>query len=229
MTARSDLVGRLSRLRDARVLCVGDVMLDRFVYGAVDRISPEAPVPVLRIERESVMLGGAGNVARNLVTLGAAVRFVSVTGRADAAREIAALCNALGGCTAELVGDGQRRTTIKTRFLAGTQQVVRADRETAQPIAARTETAVIRHAVESLGEVAVVVLSDYGKGVLTERVLSEIIAAAAAAGKTVVLDPKGGDYRRYRGATVVTPNRKELAEASHRPVASDEDIGDAAR
>ena len=175
------------------------------------------------------MLGGAGNVARNLVTLGAAVRFVSVTGRDDAAREIAALCNALGGCTAELVGDGQRRTTIKTRFFAGTQQVVRADRETALPIAARTETAVIRHAVESLGEVAVVVLSDYGKGVLTERVLSEIIAAAAAAGKTVVLDPKGGDYRRYRGATVVTPNRKELAEASHRPVASDEDIGDAAR
>src|SRR5690606_33562606 len=114
-------------------------------------------------------------------------------------------------------------------FFAGTQQVVRADRETALPIAARTETAVIRHAVESLGEVAVVVLSDYGKGVLTERVLSEIIAAAAAAGKTVVLDPKGGDYRRYRGATLVTPNRKELAEAAHRPVGSDADIGDAAR
>jgi D-beta-D-heptose 7-phosphate kinase/D-beta-D-heptose 1-phosphate adenosyltransferase len=229
MTARSDLVGRLSRLREARVLCVGDVMLDRFVYGEVDRISPEAPVPVLRIERESAMLGGAGNVARNLAALGAAVRFVSVTGRDDAAREVAVLCNALTDCAAELVAEGQRRTTIKTRFFAGTQQVVRADHETALPITARTESGVVRHAIDYLGEVAVVVLSDYGKGVLTERVLSEIIAAAGAAGKTVVVDPKGGDYRRYRGATLVTPNRKELAEASHRPVGGDDEIAAAAR
>jgi D-beta-D-heptose 7-phosphate kinase/D-beta-D-heptose 1-phosphate adenosyltransferase len=228
MTARSDLVGRLGALHGARVLCIGDVMLDRFVYGEVERISPEAPVPILRVERESAMLGGAGNVARNLAALGAGARFVSVVGRDEAGREIALLCNTLADSKAELVVDGQRRTTIKTRFFAGGQQMLRADHETALPIAARTETGVIRHAVDYLGDAAVVVLSDYRKGVLTERVVSEVIAAAVAAGKTVVVDPKGPDYRRYRGAHVVTPNRKELAEASHMPVASDDEIARAA-
>jgi D-beta-D-heptose 7-phosphate kinase/D-beta-D-heptose 1-phosphate adenosyltransferase len=228
MTARSDLVGRLGALRGAAVLCLGDVMLDRFVYGEVERISPEAPVPVVRVERESAMLGGAGNVARNLAALGASVRFVSVAGRDEAGREIGVLCNALAGCKHEIVGDGQRRTTIKTRFFAGSQQMLRADHETAAPIAARTETGVIRHAIDFLADARVVVLSDYGKGVLTERVTSEVIAAATAAGKTVIVDPKGGDYRRYRGAQVVTPNRKELAEASHMPVASEAEIARAA-
>jgi D-beta-D-heptose 7-phosphate kinase/D-beta-D-heptose 1-phosphate adenosyltransferase len=228
MTARSDLVGRLGALRGARVLCIGDVMLDRFVYGEVERISPEAPVPVLRVERESAMLGGAGNVARNLAALGAAARFVSVVGRDEAGREVAVLCNALVDCAHELVAEGQRRTTIKTRFFAGAQQIVRADHETALPIAARTETALIRHAMDHLAGVSVVVLSDYGKGVLTERVASEVIAAAVAAGKTVIVDPKAPDYRRYRGATLITPNRKELAEAAHMPVAGDDEIARAA-
>ncbi|HVO13940.1 MAG TPA: D-glycero-beta-D-manno-heptose-7-phosphate kinase [Alphaproteobacteria bacterium] len=228
MTARSDLVGRLGALHGARVLCIGDVMLDRFVYGEVERISPEAPVPVLRVERESAMLGGAGNVARNLAALGAGARFVSVVGRDEAGHEIAVLCNALSDCKHELVAEGQRRTTIKTRFFAGAQQIVRADHETALPIAARAETAVIRHAMDFLSDVSVVVLSDYGKGVLTERVVSEVIAAAAAAGKTVIVDPKGPDYHRYRGATLVTPNRKELAEAAHLPVGSDAEIARAA-
>lgn len=229
MTDRSSLAAHVDAMRGARVLCVGDVMLDRFVYGDVERISPEAPIPVMRIQRETSMLGGAGNVVRNMVALGARPVFVSVVGDDGAAREIVGLISALGGVEPCLVAEPGRQTTIKMRYIAGSQQLLRADRETTAAISDSCTTQVIERIAAALPKVDVVVLSDYGKGVLNARVLDSTIQAARAAGKPVIVDPKGSDYRIYRGASLLTPNRKELADASKLPVAGDGQIVAAAR
>jgi len=218
MIERSALVPVVSALAGSRVLVVGDVMLDRFVTGAVERISPEAPIPVLKVDDETAMLGGAGNVVRNLAALGAQAAFVGVVGSDDAAADVRRLVDALDGIDAFLVTAEGRRTSIKTRFLAGTQQMLRADRETVAPLAPEHRHAVIEAATNLMDDCAVVVLSDYGKGVLDDGVAEGLIAVANAADKTVIVDPKGRDYARYRGASVFTPNRTELAEASGCPV-----------
>ena len=229
MTELSVLADRVAGLKDKVVLCVGDAMLDRFVYGAVERISPEGPIPVLRIEREAAMLGGAGNVVRNLVALGASPTFVAVVGDDDAGREVGRLLGDHSGIDPCLVVEGKRQTTIKTRFFASAQQLLRADQETSAPLASSSLKQVLDRACSLIAGSGCVVLSDYGKGVLCAPVPAELIAAAKAAGKPVVVDPKGTDYRRYRGATVLTPNRKELSEATGMAVDSDEAIVAACR
>jgi len=229
MTELSALADRVERLQAVSVLCVGDVMLDRFVYGSVDRISPEAPIPVLRIERETAMLGGAGNVVRNLVALGAAPTFVAVVGDDPAGAEIERLVAAHASLESGLLVEPGRQTTIKTRFFASNQQLLRGDRETRAPVGATERARLLDEATRRLERAGVVVLSDYGKGVLTPGVVSALIARAAAAGKPVVVDPKGADYSIYAGASVVTPNRKELHEATGLPVESDEEVVIAAR
>ena len=225
----SDLARHIDALAQARVLCVGDLMLDRFVYGAVDRVSPEAPIPVLLIKRENTMLGGAGNVAANVTALAAdACRFVSVVGDDAAGRELRTLIER------EAVGNGLvvepgRNTTVKTRFIAGQQQLLRTDDETVAPIAADTATKVLAAVRDVLPTVGAVILSDYGKGVLTDALVADLIAAARAAGLPVVVDPKGTDYRRYRGASIVTPNRKELMQATGLPADDDAQVEAACR
>lgn len=229
MSDASSLATVVEGMRGARVLCIGDVMLDRFVYGYVERISPEAPIPVMRIHREVAMLGGAGNVVRNLVALGAAAAFVSVVGDDDAGHEVGRLIGELPGVDPCLVIEGDRGTTIKTRYIAGAQQLLRADRETLTPISEETVRR-LRQMVEAvLPSVDVVVLSDYGKGVLSPGILSQVMAAASAAGRPVLVDPKGQDYGIYAGAHVLTPNRKELGEATKMPVGNDDEIAAAAR
>lgn len=210
----SDLVAWVDRLAGARVLCLGDVMLDRFVQGEVDRVSPEAPIPVLRITRETAMPGGAGNVVRNLVGLGASVAFLSVVGDDAAGADLAGRLEALAGVDVDLVPEAQRPTTLKTRYMAGGQQLLRADAETVQPIRPDTAADLLDRVRRRLPGCGAMVLSDYGKGVLTPPVLRAAIDAAAAAGVPVIVDPKGADHRRYAGASVVTPNRKELSEAT---------------
>lgn len=224
MTDESQLASLVEDLAGVRVLTVGDLMLDRFVYGAVDRISPEAPVPVLRIERESIMLGGVGNVARNLRALGASVCLVAVMGRDQAARDIKGLLRDDVEIESHLIEDDARPTTIKTRYIAGSQQMMRADRERIVPVADGLEQDIIDRAIADLAQAKAMVLSDYGKGVLTEPVLRRLLDAAAERGVPVVVDPKGNDYRRYAGATLVTPNRRELTEATGQSAASDEAI-----
>ncbi|MFX4220329.1 MAG: D-glycero-beta-D-manno-heptose-7-phosphate kinase [Thalassobaculum sp.] len=224
MTDESQLASLVEDLAGVRVLTVGDLMLDRFVYGAVDRISPEAPVPVLRIERESIMLGGVGNVARNLRALGASVCLVAVMGRDQAARDIKGLLRDDVEIESHLIEDDARPTTIKTRYIAGSQQMMRADRERIVPVADGLEQDIIDRAIADLAQATAMVLSDYGKGVLTEPVLRRLLDAAAERGVPVVVDPKGNDYRRYAGATLVTPNRRELTEATGQSAASDEAI-----
>ncbi len=225
----SRLAERVERMKATRILCVGDAMLDRFVHGTVDRISPEAPIPVVRIERETAMLGGAGNVVRNLVALAAVPTFVSVVGDDGAGRDVTRLIGEAGEIDPCIVVEPHRQTTIKTRFFASSQQLLRADSETTAPLGDAARTQVLARAGRLLPGMAALVLSDYGKGVLSPTVTAELIGQARALGKPVIVDPKGSDYSLYRGATVLTPNRKELHEATKMPVDSDEAVITAAQ
>jgi len=217
----------VGRLRRATVQCIGDIMLDRFVEGAVERISPEAPIPVIRVEHQDAMLGGAGNVARNIGALGARAVLHAVIGDDEPGRELARLAEA--AAEAHLIADVARPTTVKTRFMAGAQQLLRADHETTAPIAAAIGVALLREIDDAAARCQAVVLSDYGKGVLTDDLWAAIIAGARARGVPVLVDPKHGPFERYRGATVLTPNRAELAAATGRTCVDDHDIAEAAR
>jgi D-beta-D-heptose 7-phosphate kinase / D-beta-D-heptose 1-phosphate adenosyltransferase len=229
MITNRDLIPLIERLREARVLCIGDVMLDHYVYGQVDRVSPEAPIPVLNIERESKTLGGAGNVARNLAALGARTSFISVIGNDDAGREIGHLLEAQEGAEVHVLVQPARTTTVKTRYVAANQQLLRADRETAAPLDPYCREDLLRLAHKLVSDQSVVIVSDYAKGVLTEGVALEIIRSARESGVPVIVDPKGGDPIRYRGADLLKPNRRELAHATGMPVASEGEIVAAAQ
>jgi D-beta-D-heptose 7-phosphate kinase/D-beta-D-heptose 1-phosphate adenosyltransferase len=225
-----DFDKHLSALAEQTVLCIGDLMLDEFVYGEVTRISPEAPTPVIAVKRSELMVGGAGNVARNLVSLGTRCIFVGVVGDDDAG---SALTEALGThplIEFHLVVDAARQTTRKVRFVSEhhSTHMLRADWEAASAVDVGSEDALIGHAIKAMPRAGAVVLSDYAKGALTPRVIRAVIDAANRLGKPVVVDPKGRDYSIYRGATLVTPNRQELAEATHRVAQTDDDIAAAA-
>src|SRR5665647_178740 len=225
-----DFDKHLTDLSEQTVLCIGDLMLDEFVYGEVTRISPEAPTPVIAVKRSELMVGGAGNVARNLVSLGARCIFIGVVGDDDAGH---ALTEALGThplIEFHLVVDAARQTTRKVRFVSEhhSTHMLRADWEAASAVDAASEDALIGHAIKAMPRVGAVVLSDYAKGALTPRVIRAVIDAANQLGKPVVVDPKGRDYSIYRGATLITPNRQELADATHRVAQTDDDIAAAA-
>ena len=213
------------------VLCVGDLMLDDFVYGEVTRISPEAPTPVLAVARNEVEIGGAGNVARNIAALGAHCLFVGLIGKDEAGRTLTdAFAKLKGSVVPHLVVEAGRHTTRKVRFVSEhhSTHLMRADWETAQPASVASEAAVIAQAEAALPQAGAVVLSDYAKGVLTPRVIRAIIDMARRLGKPVVVDPKSHDFSIYRGATLITPNRQELGAAVHRPVTTEAEIGKAA-
>ena len=223
------LISLLDRLADHRVLCVGDVMLDRYSYGRVDRISPEAPIPVLHIQREAMTLGGAGNVARNLVALGGRVDVVGLVGRDAAGDDIARELGGLTRATSHLVVDSSRPTTVKTRFVAEGQQLLRADQEQAQPLSPTGERDVLTQVTAAMDGCGAVILSDYAKGVLGHTLAQAIIALARQKNIPVLVDPKGRDVSRYHGADFLTPNRKELSEIAGAAIRSVEDAEQAAR
>ena len=202
----------IEKLSQARVLVIGDVMLDRYVYGRVERVSYEAPIPVLAITREERMPGGAGNAARNAAALGAHTILVGLMGDDVPGVELRTAITA-AGVQPELVIDSTRPTTVKTRYVAAGQQLLRADTEMTHPAGALT--AKIMQTVErALPDCDVVILSDYAKGVLTDEIVAKVIARAKAAGKIVIVDPKSRDFSRYRGADILKPNRLELAAAT---------------
>jgi D-beta-D-heptose 7-phosphate kinase/D-beta-D-heptose 1-phosphate adenosyltransferase len=214
----------LDQFRRKRALVVGDIMLDRFVYGSVSRISPEAPAPVIETAGPQDVVGGSGNVVRNIVSLGAACEIVAVVGRDDAARLIRSHLKGIDVSTDGLIEVEGRVTTVKTRFVAylHNTHLLRADTEETTPVDQKIENAIIAAARSRIDAVDVVVLSDYAKGVLTPKVVAGLIAVAQRACKPVIVDPKGLDYSRYRGATALTPNVGELAQALGRPVKNDE-------
>ncbi len=202
-------------------------MLDRFVYGAVDRISPEAPIPVLLVDREKHMLGGAGNVVANITALGACATLVAMVGK-DSAGEDVARQLAAQGVTAALETVSDRSTTVKSRFVSGMQQILRVDREKSSVISKETEDKILSRVEKEMAACGAVILSDYGKGLLTARVVAEIISLARKQGKPVIVDPKGRDFSKYKGASFVTPNRKELETATDMIAATDDDVRAAA-
>ena len=212
-------------LSGQRIVCLGDVMLDRFLYGEASRLSPEAPVPVVRLTRTQSMAGGAGNVARNIAALGGSAALIGLIGEDAEGAEVTTL---LGGA-AHLLGSTARRTTIKLRVIAGRQQVVRVDEEVRRDADADEVQAIARTLSALLPEARALILSDYGKGVLTSQVLTAAIAAARARGIPVLADPKGRDFARYAGATCLTPNAAELAEATGMPTSTDAECEAAAR
>jgi rfaE bifunctional protein kinase chain/domain len=199
-----------SSLKNARVLVVGDAMLDRYWVGEVERISPEAPVPIVKIDHEEERPGGAANVARNAAALGARVTLLSVVGADEAGARLASLLKREGVHT-QLHHDRGIKTTVKLRVIAGrNQQLLRVDFET--PPSHEVLASKLRDFEKILDSVGVVILSDYGKGGLTH--IARMISLARRAGKIVLVDPKGEDYSRYRGATLITPNRSEFRQVA---------------
>lgn len=223
------LASLIEAMTSTRVLVVGDVMLDRFVYGEVSRISPEAPIPVLKVTRKEEMLGGAGNVVANLCGLGVVPTLIALTGNDVAGEAVATRLEALG-CQNSLVELTDRPTIVKTRFLSGPQQMLRVDEEKIGPLSASAEADIISRIMKQVSRNRVVILSDYGKGGLSPAIIAAAVDAAKKAGIPVLVDPKGNDYKVYQGAALVTPNRKELAEATGKTgLKSDAEIEDAAQ
>ncbi len=225
-----DFDKHLTDLAEQTVLCIGDLMLDEFVYGEVTRISPEAPTPVIAVKRSELMVGGAGNVARNLVSLGTACIFVGVIGDDQTGSELKKELAKIPRIDAHLVAATGRRTTRKVRFVSEhhSAHLLRADWEAASPIDSKIEEALIAHATMAMPKAGAIVLSDYAKGALTPRVIRAVIDAANKVGKPVVVDPKGRDYSIYCGATLITPNRQELADATGSLAQTDDQVATAA-
>jgi D-beta-D-heptose 7-phosphate kinase / D-beta-D-heptose 1-phosphate adenosyltransferase len=197
-----------------RVLVVGDLMLDEYLWGRTERISPEAPVQVVEVAREDLRLGGAGNVVNNLVALGCNVAVCSVVGADDNAELLRRAFESKGVDVEGLFEDPERKTSKKTRVIAANQQIVRIDRETKTAISPESQTQMLGYLMACCSNFDVIVVSDYLKGVLTPQVLSAICKAGRLLNIPVVVDPKGSDYGKYHGATLLTPNRKEAEIAS---------------
>ncbi|MGE3302650.1 MAG: D-glycero-beta-D-manno-heptose-7-phosphate kinase [Hyphomonadaceae bacterium] len=222
----SDL-GLVDRLKHAKVAVIGDVILDNHVFGQVSRVSEEAPVPVLHVRDERQALGGAANVAANVAALGGSVRLIGVLGEDAAARQVMELI-AQSAIDPRLFSDRERPTITKTRYLGAKQQIVRVDRERITPAPERVERDVIEEIEEAAEECDVLVISDYGKGLLSDAVLAAAIEAAHKHKKPIFVDPKRRDFTGYRGADYIKPNRRELSLATGLPCETDDEAREAA-
>jgi len=205
----SDAIRILRDFANQRILIVGDVMLDRYIWGTVTRVSPEAPVPILFRQRMSSSPGGAGNVAVSVGALGGHPVLVSAGGEGPEGRELHAILAERGVSPADIILSPTRRTTVKTRIIAHNQQLLRIDDEETHPIDPPLVKELLTRIEASLPFVTAVILSDYAKGILTTEILSGIISRARRLGLPVLVDPKGSDYSRYNGASLLTPNRAE--------------------
>ena len=210
---RERLLELLDQIRAVRILVVGDVMLDRYLTGDADRVSPEAPVPVVTVAEERDVAGGAANVAANVAAIGATARLMGVVGHDLEAEALTEQLRALGIATDGLIAVSGRPTTCKTRIVARGQQVVRIDREVTNPLADRHRSALLAAAATALVEADALILADYDKGTLDAAMASDLVGAARARGLPVVVDPKQRNFFAYAGATVFKPNRRELESA----------------
>ncbi len=223
----SALAAYLPRFAGRTVLVLGDIMLDRYVLGEVRRISPEAPIPVLRAERRRRVLGGAGNVAQNVAALGARAVLVGMVGADAAGDEVGQILHGSAGVTARLVLAADRPTTVKTRFMSGSHQLLRLDEEVTLPASPDLERQVLDAFAAAVGTADTVVISDYAKGLLTDNVLAQAIGLARGAGLMVVVDPKRTDLSAYAHAGVLTPNAAELSRATGLPVTTGDEAAEA--
>jgi rfaE bifunctional protein kinase chain/domain len=203
----------LKGFSQVKVLVVGDIMLDRYWWGTVNRISPEAPVPIVRLQKSTFAVGGAANVAANIAGLGAEAFLVGLVGKDEEAKSFSEMLLKTNVSDEYLVYSETRPTTVKTRIIAHNQQVLRLDQEENTEIGEFETQQCLRNIDELIAKTDVVIISDYAKGLLTEEVLARLITIASEKNKPVLVDPKGKDYTKYAGATLLTPNRKEAAEA----------------
>ena len=204
----------ISKFKKCRVLVIGDLMIDEYLWGDVDRISPEAPVQVVAVKKEEFTLGGSGNVVNNLVALGAGVFVAGVIGTGRNGNMLLKKFGDLGADIGGVIQEHGRPTTRKTRVIAAHQHVLRIDRETKKDISAQTFEKITRFIRKTIPETDVVLVSDYGKGLITRALMAEIVETAKKYKKTTIADPKGLDYSKYSGVTLITPNKKEAALAS---------------
>ncbi len=217
--------GLLERFGATRIAVVGDLMLDEYLWGDVHRISPEAPVPVVRVRRRTHIPGGAANAAAGVVALGAHAQLVGVVGDDEAGRTLLASLEACGIARDGVVASAGRATTMKTRVIAQSQQVVRTDVEEVEPPDSRVDDELAAAVTKAADGASALIVSDYGKGAVSSRVAG---AAISSSGGPVIVDPKGGDYSKYRGATVITPNVRELELATRVQITRDETLAEAA-
>ncbi|HEX2942035.1 MAG TPA: D-glycero-beta-D-manno-heptose-7-phosphate kinase [Rhodopila sp.] len=209
-----ELAAIVRNFHSARVLVIGDVILDRYVTGAVSRLSPEAPIPVLRPQHHRSTLGGAANVALNIATLGGNAVLIGTIGQDMAGDEVKQLIASTPNITSGLVPISNRPTTAKTRFMTGSHQLLRLDEETTAPLESAAVAAVLEAFETHIDGADVVVLSDYAKGVLCDAVLDAVLERANEAGRLIIADPKRPDFAAYRGATILTPNENEVRVAT---------------
>jgi len=203
----------ISSFKKSRVMVLGDFILDNFIWGTVSRISPEAPVPVVKVNRESYVPGGSLNVAYNVATLGGNVLPIGVLGKDLHGRMLLKVMRQRGIDTGGVISDASRPTTLKTRIIAHHQQVVRFDKEHTEPISAIDKKAIVNFVKKRIADTQVVIIEDYGKGVISEDLLEEVIQVALRAGKRVLVDPKEKHFDYYQGVTALTPNRYEAYSA----------------
>lgn len=222
--SRTSLLHHVARFSRCRVLILGDVMLDEYMWGAVSRISPEAPVPVVAVQSESVKVGGAGNVATNVAALGGRATLVGLVGNDAAAERLSHELELHGVKGDGLVEDRSRPTTIKSRVVAGSQHVVRFDRESDAPVSRAVRAQVIAAVRQRLPEADVLLISDYAKGVVSPGLVREVLALAARYHRMVAVDPKVQNLPLFKGVTVVAPNHHEAAAAAHLTIRSEADL-----
>ncbi|CAN2048125.1 hypothetical protein GMMP1_560018 [Candidatus Magnetomoraceae bacterium gMMP-1] len=204
----------IDKLKKCHILVIGDVMIDEYLWGDVERISPEAPVPIVLAKKESATLGGAGNVVNNLAELSAEVSIAAVVGTGSKGQQLIQMFENLKVETKGLIKDKNRPTTRKTRILAANQQVLRIDREIPHEISELQAETLINFVKSKISEIDIILVSDYGKGLLSRYLLLNSLAIAQKHDKMVIVDPKGVDFTKYKGASLITPNQKEAALAS---------------
>ncbi len=219
----------LARFRDCPVLIVGDLMLDEYLWGHVNRISPEAPVPVVEVQRRSFTAGGAANTAANVASLGGRAIVAGIVGDDSAGQRIRDLLDGQGIDSSAIGIDSSRPTTTKTRVVAHSQQMVRIDHEQPGALSDAVEKELLAQLKIQLSQVRAAVVSDYGKGVITSSLCERLIELARASGVPVIVDPKGTDYRKYRGATVVKPNQLETGKVFNRELRTTAEVERAGR
>ncbi len=217
------------KFNQCRVLVIGDLMIDEYLWGKVDRISPEAPVQVVSIIQEDYTLGGAGNVVNNLVSLGAQVSVCGIIGTGDNGKLLVDKLDELGVEHEGVLQDASRPTIKKTRIIAENQHVLRVDRESKKEISEQTRSAIVMFAENKIPDVDVVLVSDYGKGLITKRLLSRLAACAKKEKKIIIADPKGIDFSKYSGVSILTPNKKEASQASGIEISDDASLLSAGR
>lgn len=230
MTTKDKVLSIKSTQRPPAILVIGDLMIDHYIWGNATRLSPEAPVPIVNVRNESTTLGGAGNVVQNLVALGAQVTVAGVIGDDFHGKHVIAMLQDEGVETGAIVTDSQRPTTVKTRVLAARHQLVRIDRETTEPLSPQLEDELAGKLATTIDKADIVIFSDYNKGLFAPALTQQLIQIAAEHQKKVIIDPKGLNYEKYKGAYLIKPNRKELAEAAKaESIKNDGDLREAAQ